>query len=232
VALAAVLQDWRERTLRACAAAFGHRLMMDAVIPGGVAIDIAGGGVPAILAVLEGLQDALPGILRVIDSHASLLDRLVGTGVIAREVAHRFAAPGVAGRACGRARDTRGAEWPDLPVPARTEGDVDARLRVRLEELGTSAALLRLILADLPDGALAVPMEPAAGEGLGVAEGFRGECWHWLRLDGGGQISAAFAADPSWRLWPLLEHAAMGNIVADFPLINKSLNASYSGVDL
>ncbi len=64
-----------------------------------------------------------------------------------------------------------------------------------------------------------------------MAESFRGDVWHWLRLDG-GLIASAFAADPSWRQWPLLEIAALDSIVADFPLINKSFNCTYSGVDL
>jgi Ni,Fe-hydrogenase III large subunit len=65
-----------------------------------------------------------------------------------------------------------------------------------------------------------------------LAEGFRGECFCWLRLDDGGLIQGAFLRDPSWLHWPLLEAAVRGNIVADFPLINKSINGSYSGVDL
>ena len=70
-----------------------------------------------------------------------------------------------------------------------------------------------------------------SGIGLGVAESFRGSAWHWLKIES-GLITNAFIADPSTLHWPLLEHAAITGIVADFPLINKSINASYSGVDL
>ena len=70
------------------------------------------------------------------------------------------------------------------------------------------------------------------GEGIALVEGFRGECLAWMRLDGGGVIEACMLRDPSWLHWPLLESAVIGNIVADFPLINKSINGSYSGVDL
>ena len=94
-----------------------------------------------------------------------------------------------------------------------------------------SARLLRHVLPRLPEGALIERLDAISGEGLGWAEGFRGDIWHWVRVEG-GQITAAFMADPSWRQWPLLEVAVEGNIVADFPLCNKSFNCSYSGVDL
>ncbi len=98
-------------------------------------------------------------------------------------------------------------------------------------EIGESTRLLRDLLALLPDGTVSVMLPMASGEGIGWAEGFRGDIWHWLRLDG-GLIGACFMRDPSWLQWPLLESAVRGNIVADFPLINKSFNCSYSGVDL
>ena len=106
-------------------------------------------------------------------------------------------------------------------------------VRIRAAELEESLRLLRLMLAALPAGPIAVKLPSASisAEGIGWAEGFRGDIWHWLRLDG-GLITAAFLCDPSWRQWPLLEAAIEGNIVADFPLCNKSFNCSYSGVDL
>ena len=119
-----------------------------------------------------------------------------------------------------------------MAVPTQPGGDVDARWRQRHAEAQSSLDLLALLLDALPDGPLAEPVHPRGGTGLALVEGFRGECLAWLRLDDGGLIQAAFLRDPSWLHWPLLEAAAIGNIVADFPLINKSINASYSGVDL
>jgi Ni,Fe-hydrogenase III large subunit len=116
-------------------------------------------------------------------------------------------------------------------VPLLQAGDVDARFRIRAAEITISIGLMRRLLAGLPDGPLTVPLPLASGEGLGWAEGFRGDIWTWLRLDG-GQIAAAFMRDPSWLQWPLVQAAVEGNIVADFPLCNKSFNCSYSGVDL
>jgi len=66
-------------------------------------------------------------------------------------------------------------------------------------------------------------------------EGWRGEVFVALELSGGGadaRIARCHLHDPSWQNWPVLEHAIMGDIVADFPLINKSFNLSYSGHDL
>jgi Ni,Fe-hydrogenase III large subunit len=227
----------REAVLRAAGAAFGHRLMMDCVIPGGVQSDIAPGGAEAILQVLAGLGAELPDLLRIYENYASVVDRMVGTGVVGAEIAARFAPGGVVGRACGRAGDLRRspgyAPYDKLAfgVPVHNAGDVGARMQVRIEEIAESAHLVRTLLAELPEGALSLPLPLASGEGIGWAEGFRGDIWHWLRLDG-GQIASVFLRDPSWLHWPLLESAVRGNIVADFPLCNKSFNCSYSGVDL
>jgi Ni,Fe-hydrogenase III large subunit len=90
---------------------------------------------------------------------------------------------------------------------------------------------VRALLGNLPEGQIAVAPPSGSGAGLGVAESFRGAVWHWLNIDN-GVITDVFIADPSTLHWPILEHAAASGIVADFPLINRSINASYSGVDL
>jgi Ni,Fe-hydrogenase III large subunit len=227
----------REAVLRASGIAFGHRLMMDCVVPGGVAADIAPGGAEAVLRTLAGVEAELPDLARVYSDYASLADRVIGTGIVTPALARQFAAGGYVGRASGRDFDAR--QFPGYPpypglglaVPVMTEGDVDARVRVRLAEIVESIRLLRALLDALPAGDVAVPLPSASGEGIGVAEGFRGDIWHWLRLDN-GLIAAAFPRDPSWTQWPLVEAAADGIIVADFPLVNRSFNCSYSGVDL
>ena len=112
------------------------------------------------------------------------------------------------------------------------QGDVDARVRIRIAELKQSILLVRAMLAELPAGEVAVALPQQRGEGVGMAEAFRGECLTWVALDDGGLIRAVFPRDASWLQWPLLEAAIEGNIVADFPLCNKSFNCSYSGVDL
>ncbi len=227
----------RELTCAAAATAFGHRLMMDMVVPGGIAGDMSADGASPILAALAKIEAELPGLRRVFEDYASLQDRVIGTGIIPPALAEAFAAGGYVGRASAQAQDARlipgYPPYLDLAfdLPVQHEGDVAARIRVRLDEIMESIRLVRAMLDNLPAGPLAIPLPPGSGMGLGVAESFRGPVWHWLNIDNGA-IIAAFAADASALHWPLLEYAATTGILADFPLINKSINGSYAGVDL
>jgi Ni,Fe-hydrogenase III large subunit len=231
----------REQTLRACATAFGHRLMMDCVVPGGVAADLEPAGVAAILALTESLRGEFPELVELYENTASLQDRTVGTGIVSGALAAQFAAPGYVGRASGRAFDARVCvpyppyDAAPLQIAARSEGDVDARVWVRIQEIQHSIGWLERALASLPAGPahLAVRAVPAVSvEGVALVEGFRGDVLGYLRIGAGRRIERCHLRDPSWLLWPLLEAAIEGNIVADFPLCNKSFNCSYSGHDL
>jgi len=131
----------------------------------------------------------------------------------------------------------------DFPVPpydrlgvkkaGHPAGDVAARVRVRYEELFESLRLVRDILEGLPEGDIRVelPEARAGAFGVGWVEGWRGEVFVAIEAGEANRIRRAHAHDPSWQNWPLVEHAIMGNIVPDFPLINKSFNLSYSGAD-
>ena len=226
----------REAMLRASAVAFGHRLMMDTVVPGGLADDVFSPGLNEVLVALAAVEAELPELIRNIENHSSLADRLVSSGIVSAELARRFAAGGFVGRASGRGFDARRLSVPDgdvfhVRVAMLAGGDVDARLRIRLAEIVESTRLIRLNFSDLPEGAICATLPEGNGEGIGCVEGFRGDTWAWLRI-GSGNIEEVFLRDPSWFQWPLLEAAVRGNILADFPLINKSFNCSYSGVDL
>ena len=226
----------REAVLDAADAAFGHRLMMDCVIPGGVAADLDGGGTDAIRAALAVVDAGLPALARLIDSSSSLADRLA-TGAVTPALAAQFAAGGPIGRASGRAFDVRRTPgYPPydsltLDIPTSRTGDAEARLGIRVAEIRESQRLLRTSLAALPDGPVSVPLPLASGEGIGWAEGCRGDVWHWLRLEA-GLITAAFIRDPAWLHFPLLESAMSGGAVSDFPLLAASFGCSVSGVDL
>ena len=120
-------------------------------------------------------------------------------------------------------------------IAVRRQGDVDARVWVRIEEVRQSVSLIEQILEGLPSGALhSAPAQPSGqgGEGLALVESFRGDVLAWVRLGADGRIARCHLRDASWFQWPLLEAAIEGNIVADFPLCNKSFNCSYSGHDL
>src|SRR6266404_5146375 len=229
----------RESVLRASHRAFGHRLMRDVIVPGGLVRKLEETGQAAIRATLDNIHVRFPALVELYDNTASLQDRTVGTGVVTAALVKQYAAGGYVGRASGRAFDARRAPgyppYNDLrfEVPVLDEGDVNARVWIRIREVEQSLALTNQILDRLPGGPLRVPVAAAAGprEGMALVEGFRGDIMVWLRIDG-GRIDRCHLRDPSWFQWPLLEAAIEDNIVADFPLCNKSFNCSYSGQDL
>ena len=229
----------RERTLRAADSCFGHRLMMDAVVPGGVARDLAAGCVGHVAGLLQDVRRSFPQLVELYDNTASLQDRTAGTGILRAELARQFGAGGYVGRASGRAFDARKTpgyrpyDRLQFDVPVLESGDVNARVWLRIREVEQSLGLIEQLLETLPGGATWTEMSHTGGmrEGLGVAEGFRGDVLAWVRL-AGDRVTRCHLRDPSWFQWPLLEAVIEGNIVADFPLCNKSFNCSYSGHDL
>jgi Ni,Fe-hydrogenase III large subunit len=228
----------RERTLRAAAAGFGHRLMMDRVVPGGVTCDLTNDAREMLAAMLDDATTRFAEVARVYDATPSLQDRTCLTGIVAPDLVARWAAGGFVGRASGRAFDARRElAYPpyfgmEFAVPTFTAGDVNARVWVRIREVEESARLLRHWLWSTVEGPLRaeVPLIAEPREGVAVAEAFRGDVFVWLRL-AGGRVQSAHVRDASVFQWPLLEAAIEGNIVADFPLCNKSFNCSYSGHD-
>jgi Ni,Fe-hydrogenase III large subunit/Ni,Fe-hydrogenase III component G len=229
----------RELWLRRSRECFGHRLMMDAILPGGVAADLDGGALARLRADCDALEAEVRALRTLYDGHAGLQDRFLTTGRVAPSLAARLGLTGLAGRASGQTTDLRVEQplppYPELGVRIATQpnGDVAARVNVRFDEIFESLRLIRAVCAGLPGGAsrsaCAVPQTAACG--AGAVEGWRGEVFVALEL-AGGRIRRCHAHDPSWQNWPVLEHAVIGNIVPDFPLINKSFNLSYSGHDL
>jgi len=232
-------EDW----LRLSQQLFDHRFMMDGVVPGGVAGDLDSAGVSAVIAQCDAIQRELERLRTMFDEHAGLQDRFSGAGRVSPELAVRLGLTGLAARASGSLRDLRcDLPWPPydalaVNVATQTGGDVAARVAVRFDETLESLRLLRTLANELPAGQARVKFlvrrEPARGSGW--IEGWRGEVFVALEvdgLDGEPRIRRCHCHDPSWQNWPVLEHAIMGNIVPDFPLINKSFNLNYSGHDL
>ena len=230
----------REEVLQASDAAFGHRLMCDCIVPGGVAADISAENIRRLRALMESIGPSFRELVTIYDDTPSLQDRTVTTGAVSADLVRRFAAGGYIGRASARDFDTRRdlAYAPydkfAIEVPTLQVGDVDARLRIRLLEIEESLKLVRRILEALPRGPVRAPMRAVKGEqeGVGMVEGFRGDVFVYVRLAADGTVARCHPRDPSWFQWPLLEVAVKDNIVADFPLCNKSFNCSYSGHDL
>jgi Ni,Fe-hydrogenase III large subunit len=230
----------RESVLRAAHRAFGHRLMRDAIVPGGVTRDLDDDGQEIILAALDNIRLRFPALVELYDNTASLQDRTVDTGVVKPALAKQYAAGGYVGRASGRSFDARRTlAYPPydrlrFEVPVLKEGDVNARVWIRVREVEQSLSLIEQILNRLPGGPSAAHAgrhRREAREGVAIVEGFRGDVLVWLRLRD-GRVERCHLRDPSWFQWPLLEAAIESNIVADFPLCNKSFNCSYSGQDL
>jgi Ni,Fe-hydrogenase III large subunit len=229
----------RERTLRAAEACFGHRLMMDVVVPGGVARDLPTQGAAMIGALVTEVRKVFPRLIELYDKTASLQDRTVTAGIVKPEYASQFGAGGYVGRAAGRNADARRApgytpyDMLSFEVPVLGAGDVNARVWIRIREVEQSLSVIEQILDRLPQGELRADATVRVGcEGMAYAEAFRGDVLAWLRLDADGRIARCHLRDASWFQWPLLETAIENNIIADFPLCNKSFNCSYSGHDL
>jgi Ni,Fe-hydrogenase III large subunit len=227
----------RERMLRTADAAFGHRLMMDRIVPGGVTVDLDSENMSAIAGVVSEVRDIFVALTKMYDESASLQDRTVTTGILKPELARQFGAGGYVGRASGRAFDARKhigySPYDELvfEVPVLSEGDVNARVWIRAREIGQSLSLIGQILQYMPDGDLISDLPSGSGEALTLTEAFRGDVLVWLRISE-GHVNRCHIRDASWFQWPLLEAVIEGNIVADFPLCNKSFNCSYSGHDL
>ena len=230
----------KEDVLRSNARVFGHRYLMDRIVPGGVACDVDSASAQDMIVEVLRLKDELRTLRSVYYNHAGLQDRCITTGRLLPQTAARLGVVGLAARASGNAIDARVhpglAPYDELQpkIASHRNGDVAARIVVRFEEAFESLRLQRLILQRLPQGALRSPIAEAAegAFGIGWIEGWRGEMFVALEAGAGARVRRCHAHDPSWQNWPALEHAVIGNIVPDFPLINKSFNLSYAGADL
>ncbi|CAG4884517.1 Ni,Fe-hydrogenase III large subunit [Georgfuchsia toluolica] len=227
-------EDW----LRLNKTIFGHRFMMDRIVPGGVAGDLTAAAGQLIRAQCAAVEDEVRILRGIYDEHAGLQDRFIGAGHVDPKLAAQLGLCGLAGRASGIACDLRN-DFPLAPYAAadfnmatHRNGDVAARVTVRFEETLESLRLIRFFIDHLPDGPVAIDADTDSltGFGAGWIEGWRGEILVALDI-GGGRIRRCHCHDPSWHNWPVLEHAVIGNIVPDFPLINKSFNLSYAGHD-
>jgi Ni,Fe-hydrogenase III large subunit len=230
----------RELWLRSNSRWFGHRLLMDCVVPGGVAKDMPAEAASELREEAASLRGELEELWPILENNGSLQDRLVTAGVLAPPIALALGCLGYVGRASGvdydLRRDAPYAPYDELRVsaPCFTQGDVAARVKVRVEEIRVSIDLLEQLLGNLPRGELRAPWtQPAAGaEGLGLVESWRGEILCFVRFAGNGRIDRYYPRDPSVMNWPALEKLILNNIVPDFPVCNKSVNGSYSGHDL
>jgi Ni,Fe-hydrogenase III large subunit len=230
----------RELWLRTNAKVFGHRLLMDKIIPGGVVCDLPEVSCNLIKQDITKLRKELSEIMTPIDLNSSLEDRLYTAGYLSPETAAAFGTLGYVGRASGQDFDVR-RDAPYAPydramfkVALEDQGDIASRFWVRYKEINAALKLIEQFIAQLAPGDIhsdwQTPLE--GSEGLGIVEGWRGEITTYIRFDADNKIARFYPRDPSILNWPALEKLTLNNIVPDFPVCNKSLNGSYSGNDL
>ncbi len=230
----------RELWQRTNASIFNHRLLMDTIVIGGVTYDLSTAQVQELLTELDTVSEDFNQFVDIIQDYPSLEDRLATTGFLPHDTAKALGCLGYVGRASGIDVDVR-RNNPYAPYDKykvqhvlHSDGDALSRLQVRVEEVRSSFKLLSAFLHGLASGDIVnsdysfVPESQA----LGIVAAWRGEMLAFVRLDNNGNIARYYPRDPSWLNWPALEALIDDNIIADFPVCNKSVNGSYSGVDL
>jgi Ni,Fe-hydrogenase III large subunit/Ni,Fe-hydrogenase III component G len=230
----------REDLLRLNARLVGHRLLRDSLMPGGVTRDFSAEQIADARRAVARISADFDQIVEIATGNGLVLDRLHGTGRLSQQIARDMQVVGVPARASDIDEDVRRdhpfAAYAALQprVVVHTEGDVWARLMVRVEEAREAARLIESALETLPHGDLAAPVGALPeGEGaFGLVEGWRGPIWHWVVAGKNNSFQRVKIKDPSFANWPALNYAILKNIVPDFPLVNKSFNLSYAGNDL
>jgi Ni,Fe-hydrogenase III large subunit/Ni,Fe-hydrogenase III component G len=225
----------KESLLRASTDFASTRFWRGIATPGG--IRMADGDPRALAAAIRDAAADFAALAYMILDTPSVQDRFETTGILKREIARDLAVVGPAARASSIRMDVRRDHpygfYRDFPieVPHFHYGDVLARSRVRIDEVAVSARILADVLDALPTGPLAAAVPAArSGEGWSAVESPRGELLYWVRVDA-GRVARCHIKSPSFQNWPALPLTMPGNIIADFPLINKSFNLSYSGCD-
>lgn len=236
---ASQLMRLKERLLQLNERLTGTRLLRSVLVPGGVKKNLEGSQIKFVLEEIKKIKDDFQETIKIFLQVNSFLDRIEFTGVIKKEIAEVLGAVGPTARASGLDRDLRRdhpyAAYSQLSfiVPVFTDGDVEGRMKVKIQEVYESCKLIYEALTTMPPGAVqgGVKEMPSSQNAFGYVESPRGECFHWISTDRKGRISRWKIHSPSFVNWPLIQYAVLENIVPDFPLINKSLNLSYSGND-
>jgi Ni,Fe-hydrogenase III large subunit/Ni,Fe-hydrogenase III component G len=219
----------------------GNRFLHGVSRIGGVRRDLSLEGMRDLEETLSRVARELGDFVELVIGSETTMERFTGTGVLPRETAQALGVVGVAARASGVDLDSR-RDHPHayydrlpmpIPVPVRAEGDVKARVLTRMDEAIVAFSLIRGALASLPAGPIAVDIGPVHGNrsSFAVAESPRGENLHWVRTAADGTIERYRVRSASYPNWPAVGAAVPGNMVPDFPLINKSFELCYACLD-
>ena len=236
-------QALRERLLRSQDELFGTRLMRGVVALGGLKRDVLPQGLDVLRKHLDGFENEFDDLFTSMIDSGTFTDRVDGTGILSPQAARDLGIVGIAARASGLDMDLRRDHPHDaydsvrFEVPVEEGGDVRARLMVRAREVEQSLSILRQVIDGIParsNAPLAAELPrqlPSRASALGWVEAWRGPCTHWIATDERGDVARVKITDASSLNWPGIIQAVPGNIVPDFPVINKSFNFSYSGND-
>ena len=206
----------------------GHRFGFDAIGFAKPAIDAEG-----VRRWIDKKREEMAWFRDWIVDIPSLWDRLDTTGILRHEKAVKYDCVGVVARASGVPIDGRMTPRyleHGFQMQTRAQGDVGARFKVRMDEVDNSLAMMEHLLSD--ESCRCEAPKPRAGRYMTTVESSLGELFMSVDLDEKGRIARFFARDPSFVNWQALHLMMPGNIIADFPLINKSCDLSYAGNDL
>jgi Ni,Fe-hydrogenase III large subunit/Ni,Fe-hydrogenase III component G len=229
----------KEEILRLNERLTGNRLLRGMACLGGVRFDWTGEQLKIIGESVRQLRPEFENLVELLAASSSARDRLEGTGILKPKTARDLGVVGIAGRASGFDHDLR-RDYPhavydqvSFTVPVYQQGDVLHRMQVRIDEVHQAFSIIEQVLGKMPEGPtqVKVPALPDDAMALGYVEGWRGEIFHWIRTAPNNRLARCKVKDPSLQNWPALSEAILGNIIPDFPVVNKSFNLSYSGTD-
>ncbi len=247
---AARLNILKERMLRLNESLSGSRILFGVNRIGGVRCDITDENKKLIIEILSEVAADFDKIITLLKSKSSFMDRLRGTGAIPKKIAHDLGTVGIVARCAGIDLDTRydhpygsyylhNHKTPQELMQHKIEmekrtGDALARFEIRVQEIRDSFGIIEeslnlendSIFTNIPEH-----LEPFRSS-LGWAESHRGQTLHWVMIGENNSIFRYKIRTASFCNWPVIEHAVLNDIVPDFPLVNKSLDLSYSGNDL
>ena len=214
----------------------GHRFLFRTVAVGGSSLELDARLVATAREELAAIGADARSAWRELLFNSSFQDRLPGVGSVTREEARTLGATGPAARASGLAEDARTTS-PRLAYAgftaatlSRDAGDVQARLEQRALELLPTLALLDELLARPLAAATARPGGEPRPIGVGRVESPRGATLCIVEPDG-SRIGRLRLRTGSYANWPVVAHAAAGELLPDFPLVNKSFELCYACVD-
>lgn len=230
-----IMMRWNERLT-------GSRFLRDVNTIGSVKKSISPLQISELRDDLQKIWTDFSEIMEIVRNESTVTNRLEKTGKLDQDIALDHGVVGLVARSTGIDCDAR-RDYPyaaydkiKFEVASFNEGDVKARFDVRVKEVETSINILMKALSQLSQSdETGAPTEIKLQKNsyaIGLTEGWRGEILYFVATDSNGVISRVEVRDPSFINWTVVGHAGKGNVVPDFPLINKSFNLSYSGNDL